>query len=339
MSGKSKILVARIGAIGDICMLLPLVLTLSRRYEVHWLIRDAHIPIVRCFPGVDCQLVGVSIGPDVDQPFPAEMVATLREEHYACFIDFSHWPSVVWLAGQLSDIPIRAVTHDPGQDARLGISVDSRTYEEVYNRVVSVPPDIHQVDKWRLLIRAVTGNDVQLDWPLPPRPVLSADRPLRIFLQSDAGKPEKIWPAARFAKVLANIATRHRVHCMINKVRRRTMSELRWRLLLSRVRTELVPRDPSFQRLREALCRSDMAIGCDSGPMHFASLLGVPTLVVYGRYPAAEFAPLYRSTAVSPPYPGLDADAVPADTVEAALDKLINQLRGAPASVGQTSAA
>ena len=330
MNEKSKILVARIGAIGDICMLIPLVHALSRHYEVHWLIRDSHMPIVQCFPAVACRLIGVSPASDETQPFAPKVVATLRDEHYACLIDFSHWPCIGWLAHQLGDIPIRAVTHDPPQDALLSIPRDPPSEQDAFNCLVPVPPNIHQVDKWRLLVLAACGIDLELDWPLPVAPTVSADRPLRVLLHADAGKLEKVWPAARFANVLAGVARRQRVHCVINKVRRRTVRQLRWRLLFSQVRTELAALDPSFRRLQEVLCRSDVAIGCDSGPMHFASLLGVPTLVVYGRYPAAEFAPRWRSTAVSPPRPGMDADAVPADSVAAALAHLVDELRQAP---------
>jgi ADP-heptose:LPS heptosyltransferase len=63
--------------------------------------------------------------------------------------------------------------------------------------------------------------------------------------------------------------------------------------------------------------------------MHFAALLGVPTLVIYGRYPAAEFGPLWRSVAVSPPRPGMDADAVSVDAAASALAGLVEGLRSA----------
>lgn len=328
MSGKSRILVARIGAIGDICMLMPVVRALARHYEVHWLIHQSHAPIVRCFPDVACRLIGVSPAAD-ERPFPDDLVAGLRAGDYACLIDFSHWRSVNWLARQLSAIPVRAVTHDPAQDALLGIPFDPAAEREAFNRIVPVPSHIHQTAKWRLLIEAATGIDLELDWPLPERPASAAGRPLRVLLHPHAGKREKIWPAGRFASLLAGLARRQKVHCVINAVRRRATRELRWRLFFSRVEVELAPLDPSFRRLRDMLARTDIAIGCDSGPMHFAALLGVPTLVIYGRYPAAEFGPLWRSVAVSPPRPGLDADAVSVDAAASALAGLVEGLRSA----------
>jgi ADP-heptose:LPS heptosyltransferase len=128
------------------------------------------------------------------------------------------------------------------------------------------------------------------------------------------------------------------VHCVINKVRRKTVRTLRWRLLFSAMTTEIAPLDPSFRRFRDLLFRTDLAIGCDSGPMHFASLLGVPTLVIYGRYPANEFAPLWRTEAVSPAA-GMDPDTVAVAAVEAALGRLIDRLQHAPMDLDETNRA
>ncbi|MDX2167209.1 MAG: glycosyltransferase family 9 protein [Deltaproteobacteria bacterium] len=313
---RPRVLVARIGAIGDICLLLPVVHALARHCDVDWLIRDEHVALVRAFPQVACRLIGVSPGPDPRQPFPPALVATLRAARYQALIDCSHWASVAWLAAALDDVPVRAVTRDPKQDALLG--VERGLGESAFTCVVPVAPHAHQVEKWIALVRAACGIELQLDWPLSPPRAIRADRPLRLFIHPHASKPEKVWPARHFARVLTELARRRRVHCLVNGVRRRITHELRGRLLLARATTEVVPIDPSYARLRAALGDVDLALGCDSGPLHFAALLGVPTLVLYARYPAAEFGPLWRSTAVSPP-PGRDVDAIEPSQVSAAL--------------------
>ena len=316
---RPKLLIARIGAIGDICLLLPLVHALSRHFAVHWLIRDTHVPLVRAFPDVDCRLIGVSPGADPECPFPAELVAALRAEAYPALLDFSHWPCVAWLAGQLPDIAVRAVTVDPAQDALLGVPSGPPDAAAVFTHLVPVPPGAHQMTKWLILVRAACGIELQLDWPLPAPPPPPRRRPLRIFVHPHASKAEKCWPARHFATVLARAAARQRVHCLINGVPRRITYELRLRLWLSRATAETVPLDPSFAALHRALRSADLALGCDSGPLQFAALLGVPTVVVYGRYPADEFGPLWRSVAISPAIRGGDADTVTPAAVDAAL--------------------
>jgi ADP-heptose:LPS heptosyltransferase len=323
-----KILVTRIGAFGDVCMLTPLVRSLSGRHEVHWLIRDAYMPVIRGFPEVPCRLIGCSPGPDQRRPMPLDLVETLRRERYDCLVDCSHWACIGWLAEQLRDIPVRATTDDPAQDALLAVDRGPGGLAP-FTLTVPVMPGEHQVHKWRRLFRAACGFDPQPDWPLPERPAARVDAPLRVFLHPDAGKPEKLWPTHRFARVLATAARRRAIACTVNGVRRRQVRSLRWGLLTSRVRLSVAAFDPSFAALRAALSQCDIAIGCDSGPMHYAALLGVPTLVVYGRYTAAEFAPPWRSLAVEPPV-GRDADAISTKAVAAAFDSLVERLSRRP---------
>jgi ADP-heptose:LPS heptosyltransferase len=328
---RLKILVARPGAIGDVCMLMPIAKALSRDFEVHWLIRDTRKPIVQRFPDIGCRLIGVEIAADTKAPFTPDTVRRLADEKYDCLLDFCHWPAVTWLAEQLTEIPIRAVTVDPPQDALLDIAVDPERQGRAFNRLVSVPSALHQIDKWCLLVRAALGVDVQPDWPLPARPLPESGRPLTVFLQPHAAKPEKIWPADRFAAVIAQIARRRKVHCVINRAHGSIVRALRWRLLFSAAAVDVLPLDASFRALHEALEGADIAFGCDSGPIHFASLMGVPTLVIYGRYPAAEFAPRWRSTAISPPDPGMPATEIPKERVTKALEHMLGEI-ACPAS-------
>jgi ADP-heptose:LPS heptosyltransferase len=324
------------GAIGDICMLLPIVDSLSQHYEVDWLIRRSHAPLLRCFPRVACRPIPVDDGvADGDMPFAPDLVARLSAEGYAGLIDFSHWPSVRWLAGRLGGIPVRAVTVDPVQDALLGVPSAPPETDD-FNVRVAAPDGIHQCDKWLRLVRAACRIDLAVSWPLPARPPPTAGRPLRMMVHAHAGKPEKVWPAARFARAIAELARHRRVECYVNKVGQRTMRTLRWRLLLAGVRMHTVPQDPTFRALHDTLRHCDLAFGCDSGPMHFAANLGVPTVVVYGRYPAAEFGPRWRSTPVSPAEPGADAGAVPVERASAALHRVAAQLEsGLPEERGE----
>ncbi|NBP51919.1 MAG: hypothetical protein EBU70_12240, partial [Actinobacteria bacterium] len=200
MTGRRKLLVARIGAFGDVCMLAPLVRSLARCHDVHWLIRDAYEPVIRGFPGVECRLIGCAPGEDPRRPFPEEMVESLRRERYDCLVDCSHWACVGWLARQLHDIPVRATTDDPSQDALLAVDRGAEGLA-AFTHVVPMPPGAgHQVAKWRRLLREACGIDVEPEWPLADRPAKRPDGPLRVFLHPHAGKPEKIWPTGRFAR-------------------------------------------------------------------------------------------------------------------------------------------
>ena len=331
MHRRLKLLVARIGALGDVCMFAPVARALAARHEVHWLIRDTWVPAIRMAGDTGCRLVAVAPAAPPAPPFPTDFVAALHRERYDCLVDCSHWASIAWLARALGDVPVRAVSHDPAQDVLLGIDRGPDP-DAGFTHVVPVPTEAHQVGKWRWLFREACGIDVEPAWPLPPRGPLPPGRPLRVFLHPHSSKREKIWPAARFARVLARAARLRPIECVVNGVRDRIVWRLRLGLLGTGVRLDVVRPDAAFASLHRALANCDLALGCDSGPLHVAALLGVPTLVVYGRYPAAEFGPPWRSTAVEPPS-GEDAAAVSDVRVTAALEDLIARLAAGPAAL------
>jgi ADP-heptose:LPS heptosyltransferase len=319
-----RMLVTRIGALGDVCMMIPVVRELERYFEVDWLIRDCYESAVQSFPQLRCRTIGVSPAPGDVLASDDPLIDRLRARNYEYCLDFSHWPVVSDLVSHLSSIPVRAITRDPKQDALLAVNPLGLNLEQSFNCVVDVDPKMHQVDKWRTLIRGSCGLEIGLNWPLPPQ--RGPGNALRIFVHPHAGKSNKIWPPGRFAEVLSTLARRRPVHCVIHKARGSLARSVQWRLLLSRCTSEVVPIDPSLNRLRQQLQLADLAIGCDSGPMHFASLLGTATLVVYGPYSPNEFSPLWRTADVIPKQFGDPASAIPASRVQARLEALVTQL-------------
>src|SRR5262249_24149633 len=205
-----------------------------------------------------------------------------------------------WLVAQLADIPIRAISFDPAQDQRLGVNPRELDLYEPFN--VRVPAgDAHQVAKWQALAKASLGVDATLDWQQTPRRANAGE--LKLFVHPHASKPEKRWPAHRFAGVVSQLAQERSVRCFINSGSRRELPAavaLWLRLRAAGIRAEIVWLDRSCRRLREVLENTDLALGCDSGPMHFAALVGTPSVVIFGTYTAAEFGPMWRSTAVEP---------------------------------------
>ena len=321
---RPRLLVTRIGAFGDVCLLIPVVHELERHFEVDWLIRDCYQPVVQGFDHLRCRTIGVNPTPDGRFESDDPLVKCLRARNYDYCLDFSHWPVVSHLVACLQDIPVRAITRDPQQDALLAVNPQGINLEHPFNCVVDVDPSMHQVDKWRTLIRESCGVEIAIRWPLPPqRPTGEV---LRIFVHPHAGKPDKIWPPCQFATVLSALAKQRHIHCAIHKARGNLMRGVRWRLFFSRCTTEAVPMHPSFRLLRDQLEHADLAIGCDSGPMHFASLLGTPTLVIYGPYSPREFSPLWRTAAVVPDQQGQPASAIHPQRVQAQLEALLSRL-------------
>jgi ADP-heptose:LPS heptosyltransferase len=129
-----------------------------------------------------------------------------------------------------------------------------------------------------------------------------------------------------FAAVLRSLRRRGPIRCLVNAQPERYAARLRWALAFSGINLECVSFDPTFRLLQDCLESVDFALGCDSGPMHFAALLGVPTVVVYGPFPASEFRPIARTISVSSSVPGLPAAAVSPASVRAAAHRMVDRL-------------
>jgi ADP-heptose:LPS heptosyltransferase len=332
-----KVLILRPGAMGDVCMAVPLVAALARRCDVHWLLHRVYAPIPRAFQ-VDCRMVPLEPRPrgrslrSLAEPctLPAGLLDHLRRERFDAVLDLAHWPITAQLVHRLvDDIPVRGITFDPDQDARLGVNPHRLDLYAPFNVRVPVVSAGHQVDKWRALVRAALNVELAPDWPLSSRPACTKE--LSVFVHPHASKSEKAWPAHRFAQVLRHLNDSRPVRCFINSGSRPELPNalgLWLRLRTSGIRAEIVWLDRSCTRLQAVLAQTDFSLGCDSGPMHFASLLGIPSVVVFGPYTAAEFGPLWRSIPVSPRLSGLPARRVSAATVVQACRNITDDLGG-----------
>lgn len=308
-----KVLILRPGAMGDVCMAVPFVTALARRCEVHWLLHRVYEPIARGF-ATPCRIIPLEPSPSAEHR--ASLLRHLQDEHYHAVLDLAHWPNTAQIVQALPDVPVRAITFDPDQDARLGVNPHRLDLYAPFNVRVGVPATAHQVSKWLLLAREALGLELAFDWPLPV--ARAPGREFRVFVHPHASKPEKEWPADRFAEVLRGLKSPRRLRCWINSGSRRELPAalgLWLRLRASGVRARIVWLERTCVRLRTALERADLALGCDSGPMHFAALLGTPTVVVCGPYEPEEFGPLWRSIPVTPPRARMPARLVPAPPV------------------------
>jgi ADP-heptose:LPS heptosyltransferase len=316
-----KILVCRIGAFGDICMTLPVVHSLSAQFEVHWLIRQGHDAILRLFPEVKCQ-------PVIFSPKKSKnLISQLAAAKYDALLDFSNWAIVGRLASQLKSIPVRAIAYDSTRRLLLQRIKNTLPWFKPFNKVVKIDGTVHRVFKWQQLVKASLGCTVSIHWPLER--VKLPEQSIRIFVHPHASKPNKLWPIDNFVAALTHVAEQKTTHCFINEGHTREKKgaeELGSRLRQAGLDVTFVTFDSSFVRLREALKQVDFALGPDSGPMHFASLMGIPTVVIYGPYSPTEVAPLWRTVAVTPPGgPGATRDITPAMVLDG-ISKLFSLL-------------
>ncbi len=308
-----KVLVIRPGALGDVCLAIPFVRSLERYFEVHWLIRPQYASLPQCL-GLNTALIPLEKGRE------QAILPLLQQVGYDVVLDLSHWPEVAQLVQQLDCIPIRGITYDPDQDERIQINRQGVDLYDPYNCLVPIIDPMHQTERWRCLVHGTIGLDVPIEWQLPS--LLPPGNKLRIFIHPHAGKVSKLWPVRNYVQVLAKLAARQPIECLINAGNRQEWLrslELCGRLWARGIPARLVPKDRTFARLCNTLQNVHLALGNDSGPMHLASLLGTPNVVIFGPYSPWEFGPLWRSVPVTPSFEGASTDTVMVEAVAVAL--------------------
>lgn len=103
------------------------------------------------------------------------------------------------------------------------------------------------------------------------------------LLHPGSGSPQKNWPVARFielARTLGNLG--HRIAWI------RGPAEAEFPAVAS---PDLILDRPSLQALAEALGRSRLYVGNDSGVSHLAAAMGAPSVVLFGPTSAAVWRP------------------------------------------------
>jgi ADP-heptose:LPS heptosyltransferase len=325
-----KILACRTGAFGDVCMILPLIDALSAHADVHWLIRRGNDAVLKLFPEVRCTPVLF------DGALTRSLVGRLDATGYDALLDFSNWDIIARLARRLKSIPLRATAYDQTRFLLRQKVRNSLPWLRPFNHSVRINGRVHRMVKWQTLVQRTFGWAVPLRWTL--NPVRRPESTLHIFVHPHASKASKQWPIERFTTVLTELAGERTIRCLVNAGRggeAEAADRLSAQVRSAGVEAEIVPFDPSLLGLRKAIGDVHVAFGSDSGPLHFAALFGVPSVVVFGPYAPTEVAPLWRSVAAAPAPGGTARDVSPAAAL-AAIHELLardfsDDVTGAPA--------
>jgi len=108
---------------------------------------------------------------------------------------------------------------------------------------------------------------------------------LLVAIHPGASIPEKRWPIDRFEKVASDIGARPDIDVL-------TFIEPEgYGSSLARV-DRVIPVKVELRQMMALLARCDLLVCNDSGPMHIAAALGVPTVAVFGSGINRLFAPL-----------------------------------------------
>ncbi|MBK7203879.1 glycosyltransferase family 9 protein [Candidatus Amarolinea dominans] len=295
-----RVLLIRPDHLGDLLFTTP---ALQRLRQV-W--PNAHItalvgpwgqPILADHPALDEILTlpfpGFTRQPATSPWAPYRLLAAeadrLRAGHFdlALILRFDHWWGA-WLA-QRAHIP-----------RRFGFAVPECA--PFLTTAVPYNPRRHEVEQNLALVAAASGQPEITPGPLhfsvPPAAAAwaaawlagrsLADRPL-VALLPGAGAAVKLWRAESWAALAAALQARGLTPLLAGGA-----GEVALAQAINACLPEPLPSavgETSLAQLAALLQRSALVIGLDSGPMHLAAALGVPTIHLYGPVSAASFGP------------------------------------------------
>jgi heptosyltransferase-1 len=306
----ARILVIRLGAMGDVVRTLPAVAELrSRRPEaqIHWLLESRVRGVVEGRPYVDgivefprdrieaaLRAGAIPVAIRIFRDFRHE----LRDGNWDVVLDFHSIARSAVLA-RASGAPMR-VTFDAPY-AREGAQ------RVATHRARLAPARLSRFDRNQALVdfAAPVGGE-----PIVTRPVSapldvapqriaallgarSVSAPILLHPGASASAAYKRWPIAGFAELAARLAADgERVLVAYGAGERADAQAV---VDASGGAAALAPHTKDFETLAALLAGGRAFVGADSGPLHVASLVGTPVVQLLGPTHPVENAPWSRS--------------------------------------------
>jgi len=263
-----RILVVRLGSMGDVIHALPAVASLKHSFphsRLSWVIKPRWAPLLEGNPFVD-EII----------PFDRsarEILATrriLRRERFELAVDLQGLiqSALVAASARADKIVGLARTQARESFAALFYSTAVRTSA------------LHRVDRYLELVAAAGASSLVRTFPLPPgRPEGTLPEGPFVLACPLAGWHAKQWPVSHYAE----LARRLRVPLVVNGPS--DAFDVLKQIDGAHVHVS------SIQGLIDATRRAQAVVGVDSGPVHLAAALGKPGVAIYGPTDPASHGP------------------------------------------------
>ena len=270
LSDRSRLLVLRLSALGDVVHTIPAVVSLKERAEITWVVEAPYVELVEIVAGV--------------KTIPVRMKKWMRDPRAG--IDAIARMRVVDEAIDFQGL-VKSAALGFLSGARLRCGFDRHAIREkpallFTNRTVAVDTTRHVIDQNIELARACchpagragdrgatiepAAREDAAGWRLFPLPVPGCEG--AVVLLPGAGKPNKIWP--HFASLARQLGPRALVVWGPGE-----------RDLAEATGARLAP-PTNLRELAWILQKAEVVIGGDTGPLHLADALGAKVVGLYG---------------------------------------------------------
>jgi len=283
MSQMFRILVVRLGSMGDVIHALPAVASLKHSFphsRLSWVIKPRWAPLLGGNPFVD-EII----------PFTRsarEILATrrlLRRERFELAVDLQGLIQSALVAASAKADKIVGLARSQARESFAAMFYSSAIRTSA----------VHRVDRYLELVAAAGASNLLRTFPLPPgKPEGTLPEGPFILACPLAGWGSKQWPIEHYTE----LARRLKLPLVVNGPPGAFD-------VLTQIKGAHVHLS-GLEGLIDATRRAQAIVGVDSGPVHLAAALGKPGVAIYGPTDPASHGPyggtlqvLRSSTAVT----------------------------------------
>lgn len=288
-----RILIVRLSAVGDTILNLPIACAI-RRYlpdvEVGWVVGRGAADLLAGHPCVDRLFV---LTPEANRSTAAywRFAKSLREWHPDVSIDaqgLTKSSILGWLSGARQ---------------RIGLArseFEGRELSTWINNTIVKPSTKHVIDRGLELLRPLGITHPEIEYRIGESPLVREQVSAMAseigwsfpgaMINVGAGWPSKIWPNDRYAAIARHLFQRWGLtSCIVwgGPQERRAAQEV---VALADGAAILAP-PTTLPELAHWIRGSRLFLGSDTGPMHLACALDVPTVAMIGPMPLERVGP------------------------------------------------
>lgn len=278
LTAKTRILVVRLGAFGDILHALPAVASLKHSYpesRLTWAVEPRWTPLLHGNPFVD-RIVEVRRGSLSDF---AGTLRELRAEPYDFAVDFQ---------GLLKS-GVTASLARPGRLFGFHRSQLREPLAGIFYSCQTASPSAHVVDRNLDLAASAGAATLLRTFPLPPGAPDGDLPPDGYILASPlAGWRSKQWPIEHYTALAERLRRELSLPLVLNGPSAESLPAI----------PDAVPHISGLAGLIHATRHATAVIGVDSGPLHLAAALGKSGVAIFGPTDPARNGPYCDSIRV-----------------------------------------
>jgi heptosyltransferase I len=271
-----RLLIVRLGSLGDLVHTLPAVAALRRAHPgavIDWLVDKGHRSFLDLVPVLS------GIVPLRNRTMGAWMEARriLRARDYDVALDFQGL------------IKSAALSRLSGAKRVLGFN--RRALREslaapFYTQRIAIAADVHVIQKNLALARAAGATTGALEFPLNPveSPALTTIRSRGItafaLVNPGAAWPNKRWPPTAFGRLARTVHERHGLRSVV--LWGPGESKLAEEVAATSAGAAIAAPATTIPDLVALSRAARLMISGDTGPLHIASAVGVPAMALFG---------------------------------------------------------